>query len=112
MDAIESGIVKVPRTPVDDDADHELVTYLRLWDFIGSALPKRAVKDTVKDWLPPPELEGALRSLHRSYEKAFAHWEKELEPHGETPPVFIVVCPNTVVSKLVYDWIAGEQIVE
>ena len=37
MDAIESGIVKVPRTPVDDDADHELVTYLRLWDFVGDA---------------------------------------------------------------------------
>jgi type III restriction enzyme len=25
--------------------------------------------------------------------------------------VFIVVCPNTVVSKLVYDWIAGEAVV-
>ena len=24
-----------------------------------------------------------------------------------TPPVFIVVCSNTSVSKLVYDWIAG-----
>lgn len=112
MDAIESGIVKVPRTPVDDDADHELVTYLRLWDFVGQALPKRAAKGNVSGWLPPPELEGALRSLHRSYEKAFNHWEAELAQHGETPPVFIVVCPNTVVSKLVYDWIAGEEVVE
>lgn len=112
MDAIESGIVKVPRTPVDDDAAHELVTYLRLWDFVGDALPKRAAKDKVAGWLPPPELEGALRSLHRSYEKAFNHWEAELQQHGETPPVFIVVCPNTVVSKLVYDWIAGEEMVE
>ena len=112
MDAIESGIVKVPRTPVDDDADHELVTYLRLWDFIGTspAMPKRADKDKQKDWIPPPELEGALRSLHRSYEKAFAHWENDLAPYGETPPVFIVVCPNTVVSKLVYDWIAGKGV--
>ncbi|MEU5786793.1 BPTD_3080 family restriction endonuclease [Micromonospora purpureochromogenes] len=112
MDAIESGIVKVPRTPVNDDADHELVTYLRLWDFVGDKLPKRAAKGKVDHWLPPPELEGALRSLHRSYEKAFAHWESELKQYGETPPVFIVVCPNTVVSKLVYDWIAGEQVTE
>jgi type III restriction enzyme len=111
MDAIESGIVKVPRTPVDDDADHELVTYLRLWSFIGDKLPKRAAKGKVDSWLPPPELEGALRSLHRSYVKAFKHWEQELKRHGETPPVFIVVCPNTVVSKLVYDWIAGEEVV-
>ncbi len=112
MDAIESGIVKVPRTPVDDDAEDPLVTYLRLWEHVGDQLPKRAAKDTVRDWLPPKELEGALRSLHRSYEKAFAHWDKELQQYGETPPVFIVVCPNTVVSKLVYDWIAGETIVE
>jgi type III restriction enzyme len=110
MDAIEAGIVKVPRTPVDDDADHELVTYLRLWDFVGDQLPKRAAKDKVNNWLPPPELEGALRSLHRSYEKAFSYWQGELESYGETPPVFIVVCPNTVVSKLVYEWIAGEQV--
>lgn len=110
MDAIESGIVKVPRTPVDDDSDQELVTYLRLWDFVGDHLPKRAAKGNVDGWLPPPELEGALRSLHRSYEKAFDHWQQELEQYGETPPVFIVVCPNTVVSKLVYDWIAGDTV--
>ncbi|MEC3978200.1 restriction endonuclease [Amycolatopsis sp. H20-H5] len=112
MDAIESGIVKVPRTPVDDDADHELVVYLHLWDFVGNVLPKGASRSKMKDWAPPPELEGALRSLHRSYQRAFEHWEKTLEEHDETPPVFIVVCPNTVVSKLVYDWIAGEQIVD
>lgn len=112
MDAIEAGIVKVPRTPVDDDADDELVTYLRLWDHVGQHLPKRAAKGSVKDWLPPKELEGALRSLYRSYERAYTHWEKELKSYGETPPVFIVVCPNTVVSKLVYDWIAGEAMVE
>ena len=112
MDAIESGIVKVPRTPVDDDAAHPLVTYLRLWDFIGTALPKKAGKDGLKDWIPPPELEGALKSLHRSYERAFTHWETELAPFGETPPVFIVVCPNTVVSKLVYNWIAGEEVAQ
>lgn len=110
MDAIESGIVKVPRTPVDDDADHELVTYLRLWDFVGDKLPKRVAKGKVDNWIPQPELEGALRSLHRSYTKAFEHWESTLQRHGETPPVFIVVCPNTVVSKLVHDWIAGETV--
>lgn len=112
MDAIEAGIVKVPRTPVDDDADDDLVTYLRLWDHVGQYLPKRAAKDNVRDWLPPKELEGSLRSLYRSYEKAYVHWETALKPYGETPPVFIVVCPNTVVSKLIYDWIAGEAIVE
>lgn len=111
MDAIESGIVKVPRTPVDDDADHELVVYLRLWDFVGNRLPTGPQRGKSKDWIVPSELEGALHSLHRSYRRAFEHWENSLQRHGETPPVFIVVCPNTAVSKLVYEWIAGEEVV-
>ncbi|MGI8679845.1 MAG: BPTD_3080 family restriction endonuclease [Jatrophihabitans sp.] len=107
MDAIESGIVKIPRTPVDDDATGDLVTYLRLWEYIGSELPKR--KQPVEGtWIPPKELEGALHSLYRSYRRSFGHWERTLAQHGEPPPVFIVVCPNTVVSKLVYDYIAGD----
>jgi len=109
MDAIESGIVKIPRTPVDDDATGDLITYLRLWDHVGAGLPKKRVSATtgVLGWIPPKELEGALQSLYRSYQRSFEHWQRELASYDEPPPVFIVVCPNTVVSKLVYDWIAG-----
>jgi type III restriction enzyme len=112
MDAIESGIVKVPRVPVDDDAASHLVTYLRLWDHVGARLPKRRGKKagTDGDWVPPDTLEGAMRSLYRSYAKSFEKWEQSLKPMGEPPPVMIVVCPNTIVSKLVYDWIAGADI--
>jgi len=114
MDAIESGIVKIPRTPVDDDATGDLVTYLRLWDHVGARLPKKRVSATtgVLGWIPPKELEGALHSLYRSYLRSYEHWERELAPREEPPPVFIVVCPNTVVSKLVYDWIAGGVLAE
>lgn len=112
MDAIESGIVKVPRIPVDDDAASHLVTYLRLWDHVGTKLPKRRGKraGTDGEWVPPDTLEGALQSLYRSYERRFREWQDRLEPLGEPPPVMIVVCPNTIVSKLVYDWIAGADI--
>lgn len=112
MDAIESGIVKVPRLPVDDDSDTTTLTYRDMWQHIGTKLPKRKAKvdETTGLWPIPDTLEGALRSLYRSYAKAFAQWETELQQYGETPPVFIVVCPNTLVSKLVYEWIAGQDI--
>ena len=113
MDAIESGIVKVPRIPVDDDVrDTEQPTYLNLWQYVGDELPKKRGRKAASDseWIPPPVLEGALRSLYRSYEKRFNQWQDDLEALGEPPPVMIVVCPNTIVSKLVYDWIAGQEI--
>lgn len=115
MDAIESGIVKVPRIPVDDDAAGDLITYLRLWEYVGDQLPKRSNRRIREEldtgsWVPPETLEGALRSLYRSYERAFEHYENELAGYGEPPPVLIIVCPNTVVSKLVYDWLAGSEV--
>jgi type III restriction enzyme len=60
--------------------------------------------------VPPRALEGALESLYRSYEHSYRRWERHLRDLGEPPPVFIVVCPNTIVSKLVFDWIAGSEV--
>jgi type III restriction enzyme len=111
MDAIESGIVKAPRIPVDDDTTVDTVTFRNLWDLVGKDLPKRARAQTdITNWTIPAELEAALHSLYRSYEKAYERWHSVLAPLEEPPPVFIVVCPNTAVSKLVHDWIAGTEI--
>ncbi|WP_205695654.1 BPTD_3080 family restriction endonuclease [Conexibacter sp. SYSU D00693] len=112
MDAIESGIVKVPRIPVDDDAPEKGLAYRDLWDKIDPPLPKKLKKDVdfgATGWVPPVVLEGAMRSLYRSYEQNHETYERELAHLGEPPPVLIVVCPNTVVSKLVFDWIAGRE---
>jgi type III restriction enzyme len=112
MDAIESGIVKVPRIPVDDDAPQKGLAYRDLWDSIDPPLPRRRTKDVdlgPAGWVPPVVLEGALLSLYRSYEQNHERYERELAGLGEPPPVLIVVCPNTIVSKLVFDWIAGRE---
>ena len=111
MDAIESGIVKIPRTPVDDDATGNLVTYLRLWDYVGKYAAEEAGKRDDRRGRVGYRRRSSkahCRSLYRSYYPCLrALAERSLRRYGEPPPVFIVVCPNTVVSKLVYDWIAG-----
>jgi len=111
MDAIESGIVKIPRLPVDDNAADSTVIYRTLWDHVGKVLPKKLKKtEDTSDWVPPDTLVGALESLYRSYDKSFVAWEQAPHEDTSTPPVFIVVCPNTTVSRLVYEWIAGVEI--
>jgi len=113
IDAIECGIVKVPRVPVSDDAmQGDMPVYRDIWLRIRDHLPKkeRKVKDeATSEPTLPKELEGALNSLYGNYEKYYRQWEQNTEARarGSTPPVFIVVCNNTSVSKLVYDWIAG-----
>jgi len=108
VEAIESGIVKIPRVPVDDNAVSVDVKYLNLWPNIGEQLPKRSRKDEAIPQNLPGLLETALESLYGSYEKAFRQWEgSDAAKDGEPPPVFIVVCSNTTVSKMIYEYIAG-----
>ncbi|MEW5765554.1 MAG: BPTD_3080 family restriction endonuclease [Acidobacteriota bacterium] len=112
IDAIESGIVKVPRVPVADNSmTSEQPTYRDLWPRIREHLPKkgRGTQAVTGEPRLPAELEGALQSLYDNYRKYYDHWERneDARARGLTPPVFIVVCNNTNVSKLVFDYIAG-----
>jgi type III restriction enzyme len=113
IDAIEAGIVKIPRVPVADDAmTGELPTYRDLWNRIRDAgLPKKSRGAARVTGTPvlPQELEGAIQSLYGHYKKAFDAWHgnADARARGATPPVYIVVCNNTNVSKLVFDHLAG-----
>jgi type III restriction enzyme len=112
IDAIEAGIVKVPRVPVADDSmTGEQPTYRDLWLRIRDHLPSKGRKTEKIGNEPslPVELQGALHSLYGNYEKYYRLWEQNTEARtrGITPPVFIVVCNNTNVSKLVFDFIGG-----
>lgn len=112
IDAIESGIVKVPRVPVDDNTVRgELPTYRNLWPLIRDHLPRkgRGTEAVAGEPKLPAELEGALHSLYGNYERYYRRWQdsKGEGNHSLTPPVFIVVCNNTNVSKLVFDYVAG-----
>ena len=111
------GIVKIPRVPIADDAmSGDLPTYRNLWVRITDALPKKKSKGIPKAPDLPLELEGALKSLYNNYEAHYRKWEANREQfiddpayQTSTPPVLIVVCSNTMVSKMVFDWIAGYE---
>lgn len=112
IDAIESGIVKVPRVPVDDNQmSGTLPTYRQLWEKIRTPLPRkgRGTEAVTGEPVLPVELEGAIESLYQNYRKYHELWARSDEASGRglTAPVFIVVCNNTNVSKLVFDYIAG-----
>ncbi|MBR1125190.1 DEAD/DEAH box helicase family protein [Bradyrhizobium lablabi] len=106
MDAIESGIVKLPRIPVTDNlVQTDTVVYRHLWKQIGKDLPKTAAAaNKLSPFDLPNMLRTALNALYSHYEGEFDRWERA---GIGVPPVFIVVCQNTAISKLVFEWIAG-----
>jgi type III restriction enzyme len=110
MDAIECGIVKLPRVPVAQNLpgakDDELPMFRELWKHIGKKMPKMGRgKGAVLDPLSiPVELQTALQALYGHYAKTFELWKSA---GIKVPPCFIVICNNTATSKLVYDYISG-----
>lgn len=109
MDAIECGIVKLPRVPVADNIPGaEVPIFRNLWDNISKEMPKkgRGKADGLDPLKLPTKLQTALQALYGHYEKTYALWQTE---GIRVPPCFIVVCNNTSASKLVYDYISGFQ---
>ena len=107
MDAIECGIVKLPRVPVADNIPGgEMPRFRNLWEHIRTRMPKkgRGKGGTLDPLKLPVELQTALEALYGHYERTFKLWE---EAGVQVPPCFIVVCNNTSTSKLVYDYISG-----
>jgi len=107
MDAIECGIVKLPRVPVADNVPGSEMPKLRnLWEHIRTKMPKKG-RGAAKNLDPlslPAELQTALDALYGHYVKTYEVWQ---EQGISVPPVFIVVCNNTSTSKLVHDFISG-----
>jgi type III restriction enzyme len=109
MDAIECGIVKLPRVPVADNIAQDVPRYRELWKNIKSKMPKqgRGKGGSRDPESLPTELKTAIEALYGHYLKTFEEWQKA---GLEVPPCFIIVCNNTSTSKLVYDYVSGYEI--
>jgi type III restriction enzyme len=121
VDAIECGIVKVPRLPVKDDTDKEDEIgrpdpkYFRLWHYIIEHDLKPG--DYIRRGQPKPEAiykyaEGALTMLATQWKKQFNGSKVDAQGGHFVPPVLIVVCDNTELSEVFFRKLSGEYEVE
>jgi type III restriction enzyme len=107
MDAIECGIVKLPRVPIADNIPgEEMPKFRELWKHIGKRMPRkgRGKAGGLDPLSIPTQLQTALDALYGHYAQTFELWKRD---GIRVPPCFIVVCNNTATSKLIYDYISG-----
>lgn len=132
IEAIEAGLVKIPFLPVDDSSQAIGEPVLRnLYEHCKEELPRKGQRTKRKDakGLPgtkdrpnaaafeaPPQLPALLRTALEQFYHHYEAYDRGLREQGEksrdllsAPPVFIVVCSNTTVSKEVYKQIAGYE---
>ncbi len=106
VDAIESGIVKIPRVPVADDTGQPLPKYFRLWHWINAQLPAREQERARRKAKPESvlrEADDAIQQIAGEWKRTFEEWQAQ--DYG-VPPALIIVCDNTNLAELIYDYIA------
>ena len=117
VDAIESGIVKIPRLPVKDDrgkkdeAGRPDPKYFRLWHNITSSLQpgEKLSSGKPKAEIAYREAEGALKQIAGQWHERFKYIEQATPDQERIPPVLIVVCDNVDIADYFYRKISGES---
>jgi type III restriction enzyme len=118
IDAIESGLVKIPQLAVRDTTGAAIPGYFNIWHWI---LPQLTPAERGgKKASPKPE--AILKYAHHPIAMLGGLWEKEreewartnldsrpLDPARDRPPVFILVCKNTQIARVIYEWLADDQ---
>lgn len=110
VDAIESGLVKIPRIPTDDNAGYAIPKYRNLWEHVKRVAPKRG--DDPEDEGAPVydylnEIDGPLQQLVGQWEKTLKAWgEVPSDEFGGVPPVMIVVCNEIKLASVLEKYIA------
>lgn len=110
IDAIESGLVKIPQLAVRDTTGKEIPGYFNIWHWI---LPQLTPAERGgKKANPKPE--AILKYAHHPIAMLGGLWEKEREEwdanrEDPRPPVFILVCKNTQIARVLYEWLAEDR---
>ncbi len=111
IDAIESGLVKVPQLAVRDVTGAATPAYFNIWQWIMPQLTSAERGGRKAN----PKPEAILKYAHTPIAMLGGLWEKEREEWEKKggadprPPVFILVCKNIQLAKVVYEWLAEDR---
>jgi ParB-like nuclease domain len=109
-DAIESGLVKIPQLAVRDTTGREVPGYFNIWHWIFERLTPAERGGKRSNPKPEAILKYAnmpivmLGGLWNEMRKEWAERDDE-----NRPPVFILVCKNTRIARVIYEWLAENK---
>ena len=109
LDAIESGLVKIPQLPARDVSGAEEAAYFNIWRWVQAKAKEGGLGANITPEIVMNYASAPINLLADEWCERFNEWEqhsKQQQKHP-VPPVFIVVCRDTAVAKEVHDWLAN-----
>lgn len=110
LDAIESGMTKIPQLPAQDQTGKsDDVAYFNIWKWVQEQAEKdgQGNKISRRPDLLVKYASQPISMLAGEWDETFEQWREDALRNGEAfvPPIFIVVCSNTRIAKAVHEWI-------
>jgi type III restriction enzyme len=110
VDAIESGLTKIPQLTVRDTTGAAVPGYFNIWKWILDQMTP--AERGGKRGSPKPE--AVLKYANTPIAMLAGYWQIEFQRSREKtddqrPPVFIIVCKNTAIAKVLFEWIANDS---
>lgn len=109
LDAIESGLVKIPQLPARDVTGADEAAYFNIWRWVQAKAREDGYGTNLTPELIMNYASAPINLLAAEWHERFLEWEqfsKQQHKHP-VPPVFIVVCRDTAVAKQVHSWLAN-----
>jgi type III restriction enzyme len=110
LDAIESGLVKIPQLPTRDITGAEEASYFNVWRWVEAMAEKDGLDKKLNPQIVMTYAAAPITTLAQDWHKRFKQWKQDSkEEIHPIPPVFIVVCRDTKVAAEVYNWLASNE---
>lgn len=109
MDAIESGPGKIPPLPASNPNGAALSQYFNLWQLIMgqlSATERAGQRGGVKPSSVLKRAHTPIAMLAGEREEEHTRWSEREDGRS---PVFTIVCKDTALAKVVYEWNANAK---
>lgn len=109
LDAIESGLVKIPQLPTRDVSGAEEAAYFNIWRWVQAKAKEDGLGTNITPEIVMNYAAAPINLLAQEWHERFVEWEqysKQQQRHP-VPPVFIVVCRDTAVAREVHSWLAN-----
>lgn len=108
LDAIESGLVKIPQLPSRDATGAEEAAYFNIWRWVQRKAEEDGYGTRITPQIVMSYASAPINLLAQDWHQRFREWERTAKQQHKhpVPPVFIVVCRDTRVAKAVYEWLA------
>jgi type III restriction enzyme len=112
LEAIESGLVKIPQLPTQDASGAKTPAYFNVWRWVQEQAEAEGFHG---DLAPLDVLRHAavpIVTLAADWQQKWTEWKAQFEAskrRSNVPPVFIIVCRNTSLARLIYEWLANGE---